>query len=91
MKFDGAPESGWKLARFIKDQKDLNDVLEVITEHFSEIKEIFIGAVTQSGSMPDINQLYFLDFCSEAGITDNVVNPSILDVYFTATNFEMVD
>ena len=91
MKFDGAPESGWKLARFIKDPNDLKDCIKVITDRFSEIKEIFIGAVADSGSVPDISQLYFLEFCQVSGITDSVVNSSILDVYFTATNFEVVE
>ena len=61
-----------------------------ITERISELKEIFIGVAVLYGSPPDISQLSFLDFCLQSGITDVYLTPSVLDVYFKATNYEQV-
>ena len=66
-------------------------MIDLVHKNFAAIKEVFTGAVAAGGAMPDINQLYFLEFCREAHIPDQAVTPSVLDVYFTATNFEVVE
>ena len=52
---------------------------------------MFIQAVAKEGDPPDIKQLGFLDFCDTSKIIDHKITPSILDIYFTATNFEEED
>ena len=81
----------WKCTKFLKDPEEYKDVTEVIKKHFSSLKEIFLQFVAKGGDPPDIKQLDFLEFCQSSGITDDIITASILDIYFTATNFEESD
>ena len=44
-----------KLARFIKDPVELQEVTDEIIGRYSELKEIFTGVVVAGGAPPDIS------------------------------------
>ena len=66
-----------KLARFIKDPVELQEVTDEIVSRYSELKDVFTGVVVAGGEPPDISQLSFLDYCSQTGITDVYLTSSV--------------
>ena len=49
MKHDFAPLTGMKLARFIKDPVELQEVTDEIVSRYSELKDVFTGVVVSGG------------------------------------------
>ncbi len=50
-----------------------------------------MSATVTDGSPPEFDSRGLKQFCKEAGILDKKLTSSVLDGYFTATNFEEED
>mmetsp|Transcript_9315 Transcript_9315/g.12677 ORF Transcript_9315/g.12677 Transcript_9315/m.12677 type:complete len:154 (-) Transcript_9315:193-654(-) len=81
----------WKVKRFVPDYATYANVCDIIKENIGQLKELFIVAAVESGSPPDIRRIPFFKFCERTKLLDKKMTASIIDTYFKATNFEVVD
>jgi len=79
----------WKLSRFIKDPKDLENVERVLWDNFVKIKRIFLAKAARS-NFPTINWISFTEYCSQCQVVDDKgVRLDTVDRAFIATNVEL--
>jgi len=78
----------WKVPRFLKDEKDYKNTVNLIKKHFYDLKDIFIGTAVTS-DFPDIGWMDMADFIQTSNIIDDNLNLAKLDLYYIATNVEM--
>ena len=46
----------WKVSNFVKDREDMENIKEFIRENWSEIRELRMGAIADSGNPPQLTQ-----------------------------------
>ena len=81
----------WKMRKMLNNYSEYNYVVEVIREHYEMIKEIFVSATVDSNQPPDFRRDSFYKFCEKANIPTYRLNRGVIDTFFKATNFELVD
>ena len=64
----------WKVMKFVKDSKDLNAVKHFITDKFTELKELRVGAIAISQNPPQLDIKGFTKLCQMAMIKDKYIN-----------------
>ena len=75
----------------VKDPLDYKECLNLITRYFLPLKGLHMAACADSGELHGLSRLDFINFCRRARLNDQKVSMSIIDNFFTATNYEEED
>ena len=65
--------------------------MAIIKARYQDLKEIFIAVTIENMTPPDLHKFEFFSFCKKAGIVDKKMTSGILDMYFSAANFEEIE
>lgn len=76
----------WKLEKIVKVPSEQDSIKAVFSKHYKQLKEIYLQACCQYRP-PNINYTDFLNFLSIANVTDSVITPGTIGVYFREVNF----
>jgi hypothetical protein len=80
-----------KISRVVKNEADLNQIMSVLKQNFSEIKAIF-DQTSAISNYPSISWLDFSDFCTMCQVIDKkFLNTAAIDRLFIAVNVELVE
>ena len=75
----------WKAPKFIKDAEDLQRVIDLIIEHYADIKKIYTTLLSSDG-YPSIGLNEFTLFARQANILDGTIPLATVDRMFIAVN-----
>ena len=77
-----------KVRRFLKDESDYKDTMNVIKKYYSMLKEDFLAHISNVKSYPVIHWLNFIDTTNSWGIIDKNLTLAHVDRIFITVNFE---
>ena len=64
---------------------------EIIKQNYEALKEIFVAGCVEGGCGIEFKSTPFIKFMKRAGVVDRNLTTSIIDTYFSATNYEESD
>lgn len=76
----------WKIKKFVKDERDQEKCIDLISEYFAQLKEMYVDLISNS-DYPHVGPIDFGVFCREVGILDGTILTSAVDTMFIATKF----
>ena len=77
--------ANWKIRYLIEDPQDINMLKQMIKDNFSQLKEVRMGSIAQSGDPPRLSRHEYLKVCQMAKIVDETFSLKKLDKIFRVT------
>eukprot|EP00347_Sterkiella_histriomuscorum_P008584 403344534 len=80
----------WKVNKFVKDSKDLEEIEETFRENIRPLKNIYLTMISLS-NYPNLTWLDFVNFIKQCNIIDERTQIATIDRMFIAANVEVTD
>jgi hypothetical protein len=78
----------WKLASFVKDSGDQNEVKSIMAEHYAFLKDVYLTVACHS-DYPCIASTDFTIFAHESELLDEQLTVGIVETQFIASRVDL--